>query len=178
MTSQMDLNTFIESAIVEDQQLEDEHDVASSAPARRIDEDSDDDELPRPQATVRRNLPSRRQMAFLSPRLGVLNNIPFVIPFEVRVSIFQQFIYNDRRKLDLAYDNDNFRARFQVGMHGRRVAAAATVRRGHIADDGFRTLSGLGSQLKERLAIRFIDEHGQEEAGIDGGGLFKEFLTS
>ena len=47
-----------------------------------------------------------------------------------------------------------------------------------MADDGFTALNDLGSQLKERLAIRFIDQYGQEEAGIDGGGLFKEFLTS
>ncbi|KAE8240746.1 hypothetical protein A4X03_0g8401, partial [Tilletia caries] len=38
-------------------------------------------------------------MAFLSPRLGVLNNIPFVIPFDVRVEIFRQFIRNDAARV-------------------------------------------------------------------------------
>lgn len=28
----------------------------------------------------------------MSPRLGVLNNIPFTTPFEVRVSIFRHFV--------------------------------------------------------------------------------------
>ncbi len=32
--------------------------------------------------------------------------------------------------------------------------------------------------LKHPLQITFIDQWGNEEAGIDGGGLFKEFLTS
>lgn len=41
---------------------------------------------------------SARTLAFLSPRLGVLNNIPFVIPFDVRVEIFRQFIRNDAHK--------------------------------------------------------------------------------
>jgi len=31
--------------------------------------------------------------------------------------------------------------------------------------------------MKQRLQIQFVDEFGAEEAGIDGGGLFKEFLT-
>jgi len=41
---------------------------------------------------------SAKNLAFLSPRLGVLNNIPFVIPFEVRIEIFRQFIRNDAQK--------------------------------------------------------------------------------
>ena len=28
------------------------------------------------------------------------------------------------------------------------------------------------------MRIRFIDEHGMEEAGIDGGGLFKDFMEN
>lgn len=32
--------------------------------------------------------------------------------------------------------------------------------------------------MKGTVAITFVDQWGQEEAGIDGGGVFKEFLTS
>ena len=42
--------------------------------------------------------------------------------------------------------------------------------------DGFEQLNKLGESLKSRIQIRFIDRHGMEEAGIDGGGLFKEFM--
>ncbi len=42
--------------------------------------------------------------------------------------------------------------------------------------DGFEQLNKLAERLKSRLQIRFIDQHGLEEAGIDGGGLFKEFM--
>ena len=45
-------------------------------------------------------------------------------------------------------------------------------------EDGFTHLNALGSRLKSPVAIQFIDEFGMPEAGIDGGGLFKEFLTS
>ena len=42
--------------------------------------------------------------------------------------------------------------------------------------DGFEQLNKLGESLKSRIQILFIDQHGMEEAGIDGGGLFKEFM--
>ncbi|KAG6843168.1 hypothetical protein H0H93_001991, partial [Arthromyces matolae] len=54
--------------------------------------------LPTPTSTFRaRNLQSlsKRQLAHISPRLGVLNNIPFAIPFDTRVSVFRTFVLND-----------------------------------------------------------------------------------
>ena len=39
-------------------------------------------------------------------------------------------------------------------------------------------LNDVGPKLKGRIAISFVDQHGIPEAGIDGGGVFKEFLTS
>lgn len=36
--------------------------------------------------------------AAVSPRLGVLNYIPFVLPFEDRVEIFRQFVATDRQR--------------------------------------------------------------------------------
>lgn len=32
------------------------------------------------------------------------------------------------------------------------------------------------NHLKGKLEVRFVDEFGNYEAGIDAGGLFKEFL--
>lgn len=31
--------------------------------------------------------------------------------------------------------------------------------------------------IKDRIVVRYINELGEEEAGIDVGGLFKDFLT-
>jgi ubiquitin-protein ligase E3 C len=36
---------------------------------------------------------------------------------------------------------------------------------------------GIGSKLKRRVQIVFESNLGYEEAGVDGGGVFKEFLT-
>lgn len=124
---------------------------------------AEEQELVRPTPTSR--VLSKRQMAFISPRLGVLNNIPFAIPFSVRVQIFRHFIANDAHRLGL----DDWYA---------RPKHKATIRRKSVAQDGFDQLGSLGAALKEKVSITFIDEFGNEEAGIDGGGVFKEFLTS
>ncbi|KAI8364309.1 hypothetical protein EDC96DRAFT_553583 [Choanephora cucurbitarum] len=108
---------------------------------------------------------SKGRLAIISPRLGLLNNIPFVIPFEQRVEIFRMFVANDKK-------------RNQIDDMYHRPKASAIVRRDHMFEDGYNSLSRLGAtELKGKVAISFVDEFGLEEAGIDGGGVFKEFLT-
>ncbi|GAA5926625.1 hypothetical protein JCM1841_003185 [Sporobolomyces salmonicolor] len=187
MTSQFDLASFVQTAVHEDERLQAEGAVPSSTPTSVTprphadgDDDMDDDNEPvrrpyRRPGPVRshRNqhgVLSKRQIALISPRLGVLNNIPFVISFETRVAIFRQFIENDFRKLGL--DDPN------TGFAMPRARHRAVVRRNHLAEDAYTHLNGLGAELKKRIAIVFVDEHGMEESGIDGGGLFKELLTS
>lgn len=40
----------------------------------------------------------------------------------------------------------------------------------------FRLLLQPGEVLRGRVRIQFVNELGMEEAGIDGGGLFKDFM--
>ncbi|KAF9427442.1 hypothetical protein BGZ94_004884 [Podila epigama] len=117
------------------------------------------------QRSINRKLGSS-QLARLSPRLGVLNNIPFVIKFEDRVAIFRSFVESDRQS---SPGLSNFHP-IAVGK--------AQVRRGSVFEDGYEQLNPLGRKLKGRIAIEFVDQYGITEAGIDGGGVFKEFLTS
>jgi ubiquitin-protein ligase E3 C len=91
----------------------------------------------------------------------ILQNIPFVIPFEKRVMLFHEYINNEKRQ-------------FQNWRPSREVA----IRRDHVFEDGYAGLNPLGSGLKNLISITFIDIHGIAEAGIDGGGVFKEFLTN
>jgi ubiquitin-protein ligase E3 C len=110
----------------------------------------------------RRHHISKSRLAVVSPRLGLLNNIPFVIPFEQRVEIFRMFVENDKK-------------RNQVDFF--RHSEASKIRRHHMFDDGFNAFQHMGEGFKNRVAITFVDDFGLEEAGIDGGGVFKEFLT-
>ena len=94
-----------------------------------------------------------------NPHLAILQNIPFVIPFEERVKIFRSYINQSNDE-----DRDVF--------FGRRVIR---VRRKYIFEDGFVQL--MNFPMKRRIGIQFVDDFGMEEAGIDGGGVFKEFFT-
>ncbi|KAH9925375.1 HECT-domain-containing protein [Epithele typhae] len=145
VSAHVDMNTFIQAAIVEERQLAQGEDgaIGGGVGARAL---------------------SKRQIAYLSPRLGVLNNIPFAIPFDVRVGIFRRFVINDMER------------RGFTQWRGRMGTTRVTIRRTHIAQDGFDRLGDV--DLKSPIAITFVDQFGQEEAGIDGGGVFKEFLTS
>lgn len=88
MTSEFNLHSFVEAVLLEESQLD--------APEPIPEEDPAADQLvaavrPPPWMRGRRHI-SKRQMAFISPRLGLLNNLPMTVPFETRVEIFQQFI--------------------------------------------------------------------------------------
>lgn len=51
------------------------------------------------------------------------------------------------------------------------------IRRGSVLQDAFNALgSASGAQLRHRFRVYFVSAAGHDEAGIDGGGLYKEFL--
>jgi hypothetical protein len=57
------------------------------------------------------------------------------------------------------------------------TAAEIPIRRNRIVEDGFEHLSGRpGESMRGRMRIHFINEFGEHEAGVDGGGLFKDFM--
>lgn len=80
MTSEADAKPFVQAALFE---------------AEQIEENSQD---ARP--TARRwTKKMERQSAAYGPRLLVLNNIPFTVPFEVRVAVFRGWIAKDMQTL-------------------------------------------------------------------------------
>ena len=50
------------------------------------------------------------------------------------------------------------------------------IRRDHAVQDAMQSLPHNAVTLKHRVQITFVDSNGNTEAGIDGGGLFKEFV--
>ncbi|CAG8467468.1 14682_t:CDS:10 [Acaulospora morrowiae] len=138
MISESEISTFAKTVVDEDQELERDQE---------------------------KNNVDKRQRISISPRLGILYSIPFVIPFDERVKIFRQFVRNDRER------SSGHHPFFEPRTH-------VTIRRNHVFEDGYAHLNAAGARLKNSVGIQFIDEFGIQEAGIDGGGLFKEFLTS
>lgn len=117
---------------------------------------------------------TRAQLASLSPRSKILTHIPFSIPFDVRVQVFRQYVANDWKDVAQRVRNGEM----DILSHRGRSRTNAVVRRGRVAEDGFKALSGMRKDMKLPISITFMDQWGHEEAGIDGGGVFKEFLTS
>ncbi|KAJ3255753.1 hypothetical protein HDU77_003522 [Chytriomyces hyalinus] len=105
-----------------------------------------------------------RRLSFSSPRQKILTHIPFVIPFEVRVKIFRAWINQDRTASGLA--DTWLRPLRRIQVHRTRVF-----------EDAFTQLDPLRDGLKNRIAVTFVSADGLVEAGIDGGGVFKEFLS-
>lgn len=81
--------------------------------------------------------------------------------------MFREFIGMDKASRRMAGE--------VLGPGSRSVEIV--IRRGHVIDDGFLQLNSLGSRLKSSIHVSFVSESGLPEAGLDYGGLSKEFLT-
>ena len=124
----------------------------------------------------------KKYLESVTPRLEILQNTPFFIPFATRVQIFRQFVALDQFRRRGTDDPDSWR--FLMMNHSQATGQdtiskyRARVRRESIFDDAFESFYGLGENLKEPIQIEFVDKFGTKEEGIDGGGVTKEFLTS
>jgi ubiquitin-protein ligase E3 C len=186
MTSRFDMTAFIPSVVqeeesrhkireqdAEDADEEDDYVIEGDQPiigTRRTQHQRRWERIQRQQRKASR----RRYLQAVAPRLEILQNMPFLIPFQTRVQIFREFI-----KLDMTKqrgDPDAFNFRMAMGLSGARHAAK--IRREHEFEDAFEQFYPLGAALKEPIQITFIDQFQAVEAGIDGGGVTKEFLTS
>ena len=95
--------------------------------------------------------------ASATPRSAFVRALPFVVPLAERL------------------------AWFRTGLRAARTGAEhrVTVRRAHVAEDAYAQLAPLGpAALAGRVRVTFVDAAtGAAEAGIDGGGLFRDMLT-
>nr|POE74757.1 putative e3 ubiquitin protein ligase [Quercus suber] len=197
MTDRFDMTAFIPGVVAEE---ESRHTVQEQDDEDK-DEESDDDEGADPTSLIRghagvlrsqeararaqRKASRKRYLASVAPRLEILVNMPFFIPFTTRVEIFRQFVHLDQEKRRNGYvDPDMWRQSmmFQPPLEGlQRDPLArhhAKIRRKNEFADAYDQFYALGADLKEPIQITFVDEFDIQEAGIDGGGVTKEFLTS
>nr|XP_043633648.1 E3 ubiquitin-protein ligase UPL7 isoform X2 [Erigeron canadensis] len=103
----------------------------------------------------------------ISSMQSVITTTPHVFPFEERVQMFREFISMDKASRRMAGE--------MIGPGPQAVEVV--IRRSHIVEDGFQQLNSLGSRLKSSIHVSFVSECGLPEAGLDYGGLSKEFLT-
>lgn len=90
----------------------------------------------------------------------VLQDHPQVLPFRTRVDIFE------RSLLPL-------KSRYMGHWGGNMIQ----VNRENLAMDSYNKMKQLDKEsFRGRIQVQFVSKQGYVEAGIDGGGLFKEFL--
>ncbi|KAH1116619.1 hypothetical protein GLYMA_17G037600v4 [Glycine max] len=94
----------------------------------------------------------------------ILKQAPFLIPFTSRVKIFssQLAAVRQRHGPQAVFSRNRFR-----------------IQRDHILEDAYNQMSQLTEDsLRGSIRVTFVNEFGVEEAGIDGGGIFKDFMEN
>ncbi|KAI9007041.1 hypothetical protein CLU79DRAFT_712294 [Phycomyces nitens] len=92
--------------------------------------------------------------------LRILQLMPHTVSFDTRLKIFRDWIHMDR-----------------VTSNAGR-SRIISVRRNNVLEDGFRGLANLSpTAWKGTIRVSFVNELGMEEAGIDQGGPFKDFIS-
>jgi ubiquitin-protein ligase E3 C len=192
MTSRLDMTNFITAVVSEDERRQQLQLQAREEDGEPDEPDADLNEVDlismtpsqRHYQRSNRQASTVRYLQSVAPRLEILQNMPFMIPFETRVEIFRQFVSLDMIKRRHGHtDPDLWRHRMAFGSIGGADSAElgrhhASIRRKNEFEDAFKQFYSLGDGLKEPIQITFLDEFGLQEAGIDGGGVTKEFLTS
>ncbi|CAF0944372.1 unnamed protein product [Adineta steineri] len=99
--------------------------------------------------------------------LTILQQIPFVIPFDTRVQVLNLLIQQNKSEQ-------------QQGAEFLQNGSTINVRirRDYIYEDAFEKLSPENEpNLRRKIRVSFINAVGLDEAGVDGGGLFREFMN-
>ncbi|CAG9464760.1 unnamed protein product [Pedinophyceae sp. YPF-701] len=102
----------------------------------------------------------------------LLKHAPYLVPFVDRARVFQAVVASDRSRPRARQPEALPLVPGDLG--GSR--SFLRIRRGHVVEDGYAAMNALGDALKSRVRVQFFDQFGAAEAGVDGGGLFKDFL--
>ena len=176
----------------EAQQLDDDDDDAMNDDGAGNHRQNDDVDDPMELEAHEMNGPSRLSSAdaetdaladsFRDPKMArILTCIPQALPFERRVRLFHSLLRKDKLK---SQDETAEYRRAMLAMMRRDeeelsfdgIREQVRIRRRHLYADSMQQLNEMGPRLKRKVQVSFINEHGVQEAGIDGGGVFKEFL--
>jgi hypothetical protein len=101
----------------------------------------------------------------------VLRVCPQLVSFKRRLKLFERIVSTNR----INVQGENSPNPFHPNPLKR--GRVAVIQRGRLLEDGLATMNNLGSNMRERITIHYLDKSGRKEAGIDAGGLFKDFWT-
>jgi len=124
---------------------------------------------------------TQKESALNEKALRLLKLIPHSVPFKTRLSLFQKTLEKDKSELALNF-LFHFLAFLPHLLTSPRSARKreedwilVTIRRKYILEDGIEQLSKLPPKdFRKTIKVRFLNEQGLYEAGIDQMGVFKE----
>ncbi|CAG9533224.1 unnamed protein product [Cercopithifilaria johnstoni] len=91
--------------------------------------------------------------------LFLMSHMSHLVALHDRIVLFRKYIASEKENME--------------GIPSTMI----TVERNRLLDDGYRQLSLLSpTALKATIRVKFINQQGLDEAGIDQDGVFKEFL--
>ncbi|XP_071445333.1 ubiquitin-protein ligase E3C [Hetaerina americana] len=97
----------------------------------------------------------------------ILREVPFVVAFQERVLAFQGLILRD--KMERQGEASYF-------LQGPSIHI--TLRRAYLYEDAYEKLSPENEpDLRLKMRVQLVNAVGMSEAGVDGGGVFREFLS-
>jgi len=98
---------------------------------------------------------------------AILEEVPHVLTFDDRVQLLHNVISADQEK-----------RRETRGPWAQASMQRHSIRRNYLVQDGFAAFEALTDEesLRDVFRVEFIGPDGEPESGIDGGGLFKEFM--
>ncbi|CAJ0585555.1 unnamed protein product, partial [Mesorhabditis spiculigera] len=101
--------------------------------------------------------------------LSIMKSIPFVVTFRQRIKMFEEMLENDK-------DQHGISSTDRGHPMGRRIEV--TVRRQSLYEDALDGLSlRNAADMRYPMRVHMVNWAGLDEAGIDGGGIFREFLS-
>ncbi len=109
---------------------------------------------------------------------AVLKHMYFAVNFYDRMKLFREYVDNERYHIQ-HNGADSHNDYMNYYLHGPNLSKGTVVqiRRNYLLHDGLQAFEKVGSKIKDRIVIRYINDNNEEEKGIDIGGLFKDFLT-
>ncbi len=96
--------------------------------------------------------------------------MPWAVDFHERMKLFRAAL--DAERLQIQGSND-----YLSGGPQRSRGVIVRVRKTRVLEDGMEAMARVGAAIKDRVVVKYINDFGEEEAGIDAGGLFKDFVT-
>ncbi|CAO4369453.1 unnamed protein product [Caenorhabditis nigoni] len=94
----------------------------------------------------------------------MMRKMAHLVPIKDRMLLFRRQVQDDKNRVATIQGDS-------------QPQTWITVQRNRIIEDGFHHLSKVSlNQLKSTIRVKFVNEQGLDEAGIDQDGVFKEFL--